>query len=133
MKPPRVLRSVEAVRSFIRKLNDESSNGALVVVEGPRDARALRALGFQGDLTTLSENGGMVRLAATAEQYRRTILLFDLDQEGRSLTKKAALLLEGKNCAIDLFFRRALVAATKGGIRQVEELGRFTEYVERYP
>jgi 5S rRNA maturation endonuclease (ribonuclease M5) len=133
MKPPRILRSVESVRSFIRKLNDESSNGALVVVEGPRDARALRALGFQGDLTTLSKNGGIVRLAGMAAQYRRTILLFDLDQEGRSLTKKAARMLEGKNNAIDLFFRRALVAATKGGIRQVEELGRFTEYVERYP
>ncbi|MBI2185175.1 MAG: toprim domain-containing protein [Thaumarchaeota archaeon] len=124
--------TVEAVRSFVKKLNDECSNGAIVVVEGPRDAKALGAIGFNGSLITLYGNR-LTKLVAKAEKHSRTILLFDLDQEGRSLTKKAALILEGKKQPIDLFFRRELAHATKGHVRHVEELARFKEYLTLIP
>ncbi len=121
--------TVDAVRSFVRKLNDECSNGALVVVEGPRDMQSLRSIGFVGSLVTLSGNGGLVNLVRRAEKYSKTILLFDLDHEGRSLTRKAALMLEGKKNIIDLFFRKELASATKGRVKQVEELKLFKDYL----
>ncbi|MBI4258736.1 MAG: hypothetical protein HY619_07260 [Thaumarchaeota archaeon] len=61
------------------------------------------------------------------------ILLFDLDQEGRSLTKKAALILEGKKYPIDLFFRRELAHVTRGSVKQVEELAKFKDYFTSTP
>jgi len=115
---------------FIRKLNDECKNGALVVVEGQRDARALESIGFKGDLFLLCHNKSLVKLASEAERYKKTILLLDLDEKGRELTKKAAIILQEKNIKIDLFFRRELAKATKGKIRHIEELNRFSDYLQ---
>lgn len=122
--------TVEAVARLIRKLNDEAMNGALIVVEGGRDAAALRSLGLKGELATLSYHQSFVKLVEHSKAFRRVVLLLDLDEKGRKLTKRLALLLQDKKIVIDLFFRRELASATKGGVRQVEELGRFRRYLE---
>lgn len=121
---------IQALMLFVRKLNDECKNGALVVVEGQRDARALRSIGFRGDLFLLCHNKGLVELASEAERYKKTILLPDLDKKGRALTKKAAIILQERSVKIDLFFRRELAKATKGKIRHIEELNRFGDYLQ---
>ena len=69
----------------------------------------------------------MTELASESEKYSKVILLLDLDRKGRALTKKAIIILQGKNNKIDLFFRRELAKATKGRLRQIEELIRFKE------
>lgn len=117
--------TVEAVAQLIRRLNDEARNGALVVVEGRRDATALRSLGFTGELSMLSYNQSFVELVEHAKAFKRVVLLLDLDEKGRKLTKRIALLLQEKKITIDLFFRRELASATKGAVRHVEELSRF--------
>lgn len=116
----------------MKRLNDESLNGALVVVEGLRDMRALRSIGFEGSIMMFCHNGGRNTLVDEAAKYRKTILLLDLDQEGRSLTKKAALLLEEKKSVIDLFFRRELASVTRGRVRHIEELSRFKDHLQPY-
>ena len=121
---------IQALMLFVRKLNDECKNGALVVVEGQRDARALESIGFKGDLFLLCHNKSLVELASEAERYGKTILLLDLDKKGRALTKKAAIILQEKSIKIDLFFRRELIKATKGKIRHIEELSRFSDYIQ---
>jgi len=121
---------IQALMLFVRKLNDECKNGALVVVEGQRDARALESIGFKGDLFLLCHNKSLVELASEAERYGKTILLLDLDRKGRALTKKAAIILQEKSIKIDLFFRRELIKATKGKIRHIEELSRFSDYIQ---
>ena len=121
---------IDSLDLFIKKLNDEVKNGALVVVEGQRDAEALQSIGFQGELFLLCHNEGLVKLTSEAENHKKVILLLDLDSKGRSLTKKAALLLQEKKSVIDLFFRRELLSATKGRIRHIEELKRYKEYLQ---
>ncbi|MCP8310111.1 MAG: toprim domain-containing protein [Candidatus Methylarchaceae archaeon HK01B] len=118
---------LQALTLFVRKLNDESKNGALVVVEGQHDAEALESIGFKGKTFQLCHNRSLIELSSEAEKYRKVILLLDLDRKGRVLTKKAAIILQGKNKKIDLFFRREIAKATKGRIRQIEELTRFGE------
>jgi len=119
--------ALQALTKFVRKLNDEYKNGALVVVEGQHDEEALKSIGFKGKLFLLCHNRNLIELASEAEKYRKVILLLDLDRKGRALTKKAIIILQGKNNKIDLFFRRELIRATKGRIRQIEELIRFKE------
>jgi 5S rRNA maturation endonuclease (ribonuclease M5) len=119
---------VQELAHYVRRLNDECAEGALVVVEGPRDLAALEALGFRGAAFLLSHRAGVQRLVEVMEGYRKAILLLDLDQEGRSLTARVARLLEGRR-EIDLFYRRELAAITRGRVRQVEELGRFRDLV----
>ncbi len=122
--------TLQALILFIRKLNDESRNGALVIVEGQRDAMALKLIGFKGDLFLLCHNKSLVKLASEAERYDKVILLLDLDEKGRELTKKAAIILQEKNIKIDIFFRRELAKATKGKIRHIEELSRFSDFFQ---
>ncbi len=119
----------EALVLYVKKLNDESINGSLVVVEGKRDVSALRSLGFVGKILMLCHNNNFDRLVTEAEKYRKIILLLDLDREGRSLTKKSAILLEGKKHKIDIFFRRNLSSITYGRVKQIEELSKYAEYI----
>jgi 5S rRNA maturation endonuclease (ribonuclease M5) len=123
---------IDSLSLFVKQLNDEAENGALIVVEGPRDHEALRSIGFHGETFLLCHNEGLTRLAIDAEDYRRIILLFDLDSQGRSLTKKAAILLRERKKSIDLFFRRRLLSVTRGKVRHVEELMRYKEYIPPY-
>lgn len=119
----------EALILYIKKLNDESENGSLVIVEGKRDVSALKSLGYGGNIMMLCHNNNFDKLEQKAKKYHRIILLFDLDREGRSLSKKSAKLLEGKNHVIDIFFRHNLSSITYGRINQIEELSRFTQHI----
>lgn len=119
----------ESLVLYIKNLNDESNNGSLVVVEGKRDVNALRSLGFTGKILMLCHNNNFDRFISEAGKYHKIILLLDLDREGRSLTKKAAILLEGKKHVIDLYFRRNLSSITCGRVKQIEELSKYAEYI----
>ena len=119
----------EALVLYIKKLNNESKNGSLVVVEGKRDVRALRSIGFIGKILMLCHNNNFDRFISEAGKYHKIILLLDLDRKGRSLTKKAAILLEGKKHVIDLYFRRNLSSITCGRVKQIEELSKYAEYI----
>ncbi len=119
---------IQKVALFIRNLNHEAEKGSLIVVEGKRDRTALRSLGFLGKMVMLCHNGSINSLAESASSYKKTILLLDLDNEGRALTKKAAKMLQGKT-VIDLAYRKELGALTKGRIRHVEELIRFKDFI----
>ncbi|MCL4437415.1 MAG: hypothetical protein M1387_12000, partial [Thaumarchaeota archaeon] len=77
-------------------------------------------------------NGGKHLLLSEAAKYRKAILLLDLDREGRSLTKKAAVMLGDNKSAIDLFFRRELSSVTRGRVRHIEELSRYRDYLQPY-
>jgi len=110
---------------FIRKLNDEED--ALVVVEGARDAKALRDSGFSGELFMLCHNSSVSKLESGASKFKKTILLLDNDSEGRKLVERTRRLLIGR-VKLDLFYQRALLPASKGKIRHIEE---FSQYADR--
>lgn len=123
---------IQSLTSFVRKLNDEE--GALVVVEGLRDARALRNSGFSGDLFMLCHNSNLATLESRAARHRKTILLLDNDAEGRRLSERVKRTLSGR-VRLDLFYQRELLPASKGKIRHVEELAPYAERLSRsfYP
>lgn len=116
---------IESLSSFMRKLNNE--DGALVVVEGVRDARALRDSGFAGDLFMLCHNQSVSKLEDKAAKYRKTILLLDNDEEGRKLAMRTQRILRGR-VALDLYYQRELLPASRGRIRHIEE---FSSYAGR--
>ena len=111
---------------FIKKLNDESSNGALVVVEGIRDVNALNSLGYIGPIYMLCQKD-LLHLISETKKYKKTILLLDLDREGKRLTKKVILMLHENKLVVDLFFRRELTPITKGRVKHIEELDRYKD------
>ena len=106
---------------MIQELNGED---AAVVVEGRRDAEALRRLGFAGTLLQFHRYGGFVRFADTVESQKRVIILFDYDHEGRYMTYRLIRLLQ-RRTRIDLSYHRRLAKITRGKVRYVEQLASY--------
>lgn len=120
---------IESLSSFIRKLNDEED--ALVVVEGVRDAKALRDSGFVGEVFMLCHHQNVVKLEGAASRFKKTILLLDNDSEGRKLSERTQNILRGR-VRMDLFYQRELLPASKGKIRHVEEFAPYAQRLSRH-
>ncbi len=115
---------IESLSHFIRKLNHEE--GALVVVEGIRDAKALRDSGFDGEIFMLCHKQNVSKLENEATKYTKTILLLDNDNEGKKLLARTQKILRGR-VRLDLYYQRELLPASKGKIRHIEEFAGFAE------
>ena len=106
------------IRDFIVQLNSTKES---IVVEGKKDAHALRVLGFSGRIIEFHKFGGVVNFADSVAKYQKLIVMFDSDKKGRYLTGKIIHLLQ-RRTKIDLSFKRKLGIITKGKIRFIEQL-----------
>jgi 5S rRNA maturation endonuclease (ribonuclease M5) len=111
------------IHNFIDLLN--SKKDSIVVVEGKRDALALKNLGYSGKLCEFHSFKGLTKFADSIVSYKNLIILFDGDRKGKYLTSKIISRLEHR-IRIDLSFKRKLVSITKGKIRHIEDLSTYT-------
>jgi 5S rRNA maturation endonuclease (ribonuclease M5) len=110
---------ISNVKNFIDSLN--SKKDSAVIVEGKRDAVALKDLGFSGKVLEFHKFGGLAKFADSASQYKHLIVLLDSDRKGKYLTAKIMEQLE-RRTRVDLSFKKHLVSITKGKIRFIEQL-----------
>jgi 5S rRNA maturation endonuclease (ribonuclease M5) len=127
----RLSQFAEFLHALVKELNDLSSEGAAVLVEGKRDARALVGLGYSGPLYTLailaSSTAARERLRG---EVREMIILTDLDEEGRRLASRCVKYLAQEGVKPSLAQRKRLSEASRGIFLQVENLGRFAPGAE---
>ena len=117
----------EFVRGFVTDLNHLSEDGWSVLVEGKRDAEALRRLGFAGNMATISlltKNGNSV-----FEGRRKVIILTDLDREGAVLASRYIKRLAHDGFRTSLKERLRLKNNSHGVFLHVENLVRFAPEV----
>jgi 5S rRNA maturation endonuclease (ribonuclease M5) len=106
-----------------RLQSDSRKPGAVVVVEGERDRRALRRLGLNGPIVlvhrgrTISETAQY--LSATA---RHVIIMTDWDTEGGHLAQGLSKFLGTGRSGPDLEYRRRLARVLRGELVHVEGL-----------
>jgi len=117
---------IDGIRNFVSELN--SMKESAVVVEGKRDAMALRKVGFDGKILEFHKFGGMINFADNVAKYERLIILFDRDRKGRVLTGKTVQLLQ-RRTKIDLTFKRKLRIITRGKIMFMEQLICYESYL----
>ncbi len=68
-----------------------------VIVEGKRDAAALRKLGLVGEILTVHNGQGIYEFCEEiSENFQKVILLLDWDDKGESLNKALCRLLNGQ-------------------------------------
>jgi 5S rRNA maturation endonuclease (ribonuclease M5) len=110
---------------FVRDLNQRSEEGWVLLIEGPRDARAMRLLGYEGSLVTVSAaaRNGKVGLS----HLKKVMVFTDLDREGASLAAKFVKRLGHDGIRTSLEERRRLKAASRGVFLHVENLSRFAK------
>ncbi len=117
---------VEGIKKFVFQLNQMRKS--VVIVEGKRDSKALRKLGFVGRIEEFHRFGGMINFADSVAQYDNIIILFDGDRKGKYLTGKTIQLLE-RRTNVDLTFKKRLTSITKGKIRFIEQLVCYESYL----
>lgn len=114
------------LKNFVSELN--SIEKSAVIVEGKRDSKALRKLGFSGKVLEYHRFAGMIDFTDSVAKYDRLIILFDRDKKGRTLTGKTIQLLQ-RRTNVDLSFKRKLRMITKGKIMFVEQLVSYESYL----
>ncbi len=86
----------EKLTSWIQRLIDESESGAIIVVEGSKDERALRRIGISGQI--VKANAGLAvladRLSSLRQKSKEAIILTDFDRAGRELAGRISHLLK---------------------------------------
>lgn len=124
----------EQLRKVIEDLQ-EANKATPVIVEGRRDADALRQLGCAGEIIVLHNGKGLFELTESiAEKFEKVILLADWDNQGESLNKKLGSHLEGRWEKFSKFRERLKILCQKD-IRDIEgipKLLRSLESNERY-
>ena len=113
----------EFLGALVRDLNHMSEEGWSVLVEGPRDARALRRLGYLGNVVTVSS---FVRDGRAAfNEDGNVVILTDLDREGAVLAARYIKRLSHDGFKTSLRERQRLKNASHGVFLHVENLSRF--------
>lgn len=106
--------------------------GFAIIIEGPRDKKALKRLGFTGPLEVVNRGWGMDRLIAhlyetygtrTEDRKATMTLLMDWDRTGGRLQANLRRRLESFDVQIDEELRRVLMKTLKPETRVVESLG----------
>jgi len=85
----------ERLREIIEHLHDINENFP-VIVEGKKDASALRSLGLIGDIITLHNGKNLYDFCDDiARKFDRVILLLDWDKKGETLNRMLCHHLKG--------------------------------------
>ena len=116
------------VFDFVHDLNQRSEDGWALLVEGRRDERALRELGYVGKMATISSYSRSGPRAFGG--LERVVILTDLDREGGTLAARFVKKLSHEGLVTSLSERRRLKAASKGVFLHMENLSRFSETAE---
>lgn len=118
----------EKILQILAKLTQESANGKPVVVEGKKDAEALRELGVCGIIFTV-KTGGKSFLEATEEitklDCREVILLLDFDRRGKEGTRRLQQSLERAKIKANLSFWLGFQALIGREIQFIESVPAF--------
>ena len=113
----------EFLSSFVSDLNKMSEDGWSILVEGPRDARALRRLGCLGNVVTVSS---VVRKGNSVfDRDNKIVILTDLDREGAVLASRYIKRLSHDGFRSSLRERQRLKNASHGVFLHIENLSRF--------
>lgn len=103
-----------------------------VLVEGERDAAALRALGLRGEILRVKGADTVFVVCETlARRYRKAIVLTDWDRGGGHLARLLQDALEANGVRYDLAYRRTLARATRREVVHVESLAAYVAGLRR--
>jgi 5S rRNA maturation endonuclease (ribonuclease M5) len=106
-----------------RILAEQNGGRTVVVVEGERDRRAVRSLGWAGPVVVVHRGHP---ISATAQglvgSATKVIVLTDWDQEGGHLARRLHDFLGSGEVELDLEYRRRLARILHGELTHVEGL-----------
>jgi 5S rRNA maturation endonuclease (ribonuclease M5) len=126
-------RRLEETRRLLDNLAASMARGTPVIVEGKKDARALKELEVTGDII-YAKTSGKTFLDVLGEVEKRdkseVILLMDFDRRGKRWTRRLARHLERMKIKPNLVFWRRLLSLVGGDVRDIEGLSAYLRTLE---
>lgn len=121
-------RRLEAVRQLIDEVIGHSRRGIPLIVEGPNDVRALRALGMTGPVFCVkSRRLGLVDFLDSIATHSEVIILTDFDKEGRALAWRLSRDLSSMRVKVNIEIWKQLKALVRSEIVGIESLGKYLD------
>jgi len=127
-------RKIERIIFLLERLRGEASEGALLLVEGQRDAEALRRIGVDSEILAIKSCGeNLIDLIDRIEKCgkKEIILLMDFDRHGREMTERLIRNLERMKIKINVSFWRELLSLVERDLKDIEGLATYLETLER--
>ena len=127
-------RKAERLSRFLEKLAAEAAKGIPVVVEGPKDIKALRQLNVEGRIVSSKTSGkSFLDLLTEIEQQRarEVILLLDFDRRGAEWTHRLKQHLEKTRIKPNLTFWSQLYGLVGRDVKDIEGLPAYLETLKK--
>ena len=124
----------DALYELEKVLKEVSPLVDIVLVEGSRDVKALRRLGYSGAIEISNQVGvsDYDLLEIIAKRYDSVLVLTDFDREGISLNLHYSRILEREGIKVERGLRRAIGRLTAAiGVYEIEDLDNILDKIER--
>jgi 2,5-diamino-6-(ribosylamino)-4(3H)-pyrimidinone 5'-phosphate reductase len=115
----------EKILQILTALAEESEKGTPILVEGQKDAAALRSLGVAGPVLTVKTGGKSFRQVLDGLERAgalEVVLLLDFDRRGKQGTHLLQMNLERAKIKANLSFWTALTALVGREVQCIESL-----------
>ncbi len=116
------LERLEKLEGLILELQQMSDKGAVIIVEGKRDRKALRALGITGDIELGTKKSILVFCEDVAREYNNVIVLTDWDEKGDKLASLMEGYLRSTSASVNMDIRKKIKNLVQKRIKDIESL-----------
>ncbi len=116
------LERLEKLEELILELQQMSDKGALIIVEGKRDRKALRALGITGAIMLGTKKSILVFCEEVAREYNNVIVLTDWDKKGEKLAALMEGYLRSTSATVNMDIRKKIKNLVQKRIKDIESL-----------
>ncbi|MFO7966769.1 MAG: toprim domain-containing protein [Archaeoglobaceae archaeon] len=107
-----------------KELRRRSENGAVIIVEGPKDVASLRSLGIKGDIVTTCNTPDAVLVDEIGK--KDVIILTDCDWRGDTMEKNLLNKFSSWGVTPNTEFKRRIFSVLKE-IHEIEDLAKYLE------
>ncbi len=118
---------LELIEEQLDELYEHAIKGAIIVVEGKRDTKALRSLGLDGDFRLATHHPVVNFCEVLAKSGQTVILLTDWDRRGNLLASKIKKNLHSLGTNPDTRIRNNIISLVQKEIKDVESLPSYVE------
>lgn len=123
----------EKLTFWIQRLIEESENGAIIVVEGSNDERALRRIGIRGPIVKANARRAVLadRLSSLLHEAKEAIVLTDFDRSGRELAGRIARLLMKNGATPNMKYWVKINGLISNEVKDIEGLATVLEKIKK--
>ncbi len=111
----------EKFRKVISQLADEPVEDVIVLVEGVRDEKVVRMMGYKGKIMLVSR----FRKEIEYVKPKKVILLLDFDREGLKNRRRLVKELSAMGYKVDTTYHDRLRIVKRAGINTIEGIQKF--------